>query len=155
MSTALGIEPDIDLEQLLRVATSDQYSVQFSPMLRGPGGEQGGTIIRSAVSWKGMTKNDNESFAEYVSRMEDVNEGVASGLRQAQEIRNAVGGLEGKDGVVLLNKDGDLYPVPQGAAELAEHQGTGNIEGRYESVNAAIDAMTAKTGDTPRFPTVY
>lgn len=156
MSKALGVEPEISLEELLRLSASNDWSVQFSPMLRGPGGSQGGTIIRSAAPWKGMKKTDNESLAEYVNRMEDVNAGVAAGLRRTEEIRQAVGGLTGETGVALIRRaDGEVYPVPKSAAMLMEHQGTGDIVSEHTSLDRAISKMTSMTGEAPRFPTVY
>jgi len=59
--SALGIEPDIDLRDVLEISVSDEWSVQFSPLLRGPGGSQGGTFIRRAAPWKGLKMNDGEN----------------------------------------------------------------------------------------------
>jgi len=151
--SSLGIEPDIDLEQLLQVATSDEYSVQFSPMLRGPGGEQGGTIIRQAAPWKGLTKRPGESFSEYQSRLSQVNEDVASGLATARQM--ALNQAEGTEGVALVESDEGTYPISLGAAQMMEQAGNGSIVGRYESTNAAFDAMASMGEGRPRFPTVY
>ena len=151
--SSLGIEPDIDLEELLRVSASDEWSIQFSPMLRGPGGEQGGTFIRQAVAWKGLQKNPGESFGDYQDRLADVNEGVAEGLGEAREL--AMEHASGVTGVALIDKGGQVYPVPAGAAELAEAQGNASIVSRHDSVNSAIDRMVASGEGRPRFPTVY
>jgi len=153
--SSLGIEPDIDLEQLLRVASSDEYSVQFSPMLRGPGGEQGGTIIREAAPWKGLTKRPNESFSEYQSRLGEVNEGVAEGLGKARQM--ALNTAEDASGVALVEKGGQTYPIPAGAALMMEESGNGSIvtEETFPSVNAAVEKMATMGEGSPRFPTVY
>lgn len=153
MAKALGIEPDIDLEDLLRIATSDQWSVQFNPLLRGPGGEQGGTFIRTAVDWKGMTKADDESFSEYVDRLESVNDGVAEGLESA---RSMALDTEGAEGSWLVKRDGQTFPVPASSGMLMQ-EGEQPVEviGRYSSVNEALERMVQETGQQPRFPTVY
>jgi len=151
--SSLGIEPDIDLEQLLQVATSDEYSVQFSPMLQGPGGEQGGTIIRQAAPWKGLTKRANESFSEYQNRLSEVNEGVASGLASARQM--ALNTAEGTSGVALVDTDEGMHPMALGAARMMEQAGNGSIESTHSSVNEAFDAMAAAGEGRPRFPTVY
>lgn len=156
MSTALGIEPDIDLEELLRVSASDQWSIQFSPLLRGPGGEQGGTFIRAAAPWKGMTKMDSESLSDYTNRLREAgHNGVASGIESTEQIRSQLDGLSQFEGVALLRREGDVYPVPHAAAKMAEQTGNGEIISTHGSANQALDAMASRTGQRPRFPTVY
>lgn len=153
MSQALGVEPDMDLEELLRLSVSDEWSVQFSPLLKGPGGAQGGTIIRSAAPWKGKTKGDNETRSEYLDRLGDSHPEVASGLQ------TAIGMAENttdESGVWLIDKDGDTYPVPASAGRLAE-MGSDPVDvlGKFGSANEALDALVSRTGNKPRFPTVY
>lgn len=156
MSTALGIEPDIDLEELLRVSVSDKWSLQYSPLLRGPGGSVGGTFIRSAAPWKGMTKMDSESLSEYVGRLREAgHDGVASGIESTQAIRDRLGGLGQFEGVALLRQKGGVFPVPHAAAKMAEEAGKGEIVSTHNSAGQALEALTSATGKRPRFPTVY
>lgn len=153
--SSISINPDIGLRELLDVAQSDQYSIQFSPMMRGPGGRQGGTFIRQAAPHKGFTKRANESQAEYFDRLEAAgHDGVAKGLKSAQQLRKTVG-VNGKTGVALIKKDGDVYPVPEPAARLAEHQGTAEYVSSHNSMNEALDAQRKMTGETPALPSVY
>lgn len=156
MTKALRIEPDISLQELLEVTVSSDWSVQFNPLLRGPGGRQGGTFIRSAAPWKGMTKNDNESYNEYISRLEEAgHDGPAEGLEALQDMRQSIGGLNDETGVTLINKNGEVFPVPQAAALMAQEAGTASIEGHYPDANAALDALRTKTGETTALPSAY
>lgn len=152
--SALGIEPDIGLRELLEIAVSSDWSIQFSPMLRGPGGNQGGTFIRRAAPWKGLTKSDDESFSEYKSRLSAVSPGVASGLEKARQM--ALDVAEGSSGVALVKRNGEVFPVPAGAAALME-AGSKPVEilGQFQSVNSAIDRMITITGERPALPSVY
>lgn len=154
MGKALGIEPDIDLEELLRIQTSNEWSIQFSPLLRGPGGEQGGTFIRTAVNWKGVTKSENESFSEYQDRLASINDGVADGLAEARQM--AIDVADGTSGAWLVKRNGQMFPVPASAGSLMQ-EGEQPVEvvGRFSSTNEALQRMAAETGQQPRFPTVY
>lgn len=150
--SALGIEPDIDLRDLLEISVSDSWSVQFSPLMRGPAGAQGGTFIRRAAPWKGLTKGDNESFGEYQDRLSQVNSGVAQGLGRARNmaVENAA------DGMALVERGGDVFPVPTTAANLMEAGSEPvNVLLRGVSLNQALQEMVNRTGKRPRFPTVY
>lgn len=152
--SALGIEPDVDLQDLLELSVSDRWSVQFSPLLRGPAGAQGGTIIRRAAPWKGMTKGENESFDEYISRLESVNSQVASGLQRARQM--ALDNAQGAEGLAVVRKDGEVYPVPQAAANLIQAAGTGEVlASGLTSAADALDASIQRGGSRARFPTVY
>jgi hypothetical protein len=156
MSKALRIEPDIGLQELLEIAVSTDWSVQFSPLLRGPGGRQGGTFVRSAAPVKGVTKNDNESYNEYTSRLEEGgHDGVARGLEALRDMRQSVGGLDNEEGVVLINKNGDVYPVPRSAAIMAREAGNASFEGEYNDVNEALGDLRSKTGETAALPSAY
>lgn len=130
MSKALQVDPDIGLREILDISQSDQYSVQYSPFLQGPGGQLGGTIIRSASPLKGDTKNDGESFEEYRQRMQEKYEGTEmenvfeedSGLDAARSMA-----LEQKKttGVAVIKQQGQYKIVSQASANLAVEGDTG------------------------------
>lgn len=154
--SSLGINPDISLSELLEVAGSSDWSVQFSPMLKGPGGQIGGTFIRSAAPWKGMTKGENESTSDYLDRLRSENPGVADGLENA--IQMSKRHADGTSGIALLTKGGTTYPVPQGAAELAEAGSDGDAtihKGGFSSVQDALDTLADDKSVRGNRPAVY
>lgn len=157
MTSALGVEPDFSLEELLRVNNSDQWSVQFSPALTGPGGAIGGTIVRSAAPWKGDKKMESESLSQYVNRLEETygSDSIANSVRAVQDFQSGMS-LSGETGVALVRVEGgDLKPVPAPGAALMEKAGTGEIESTHPNYDAALEALGTKTGQQPRFPSVY
>lgn len=156
MTKALRIEPDIGLDELLEVTVSSDWSVQFQPMLQGPGGRQGGTFIRSAAPWKGFKKNDGESYSDYISRLEDAgHDGPAAGLEALQEMRQNAGGLDNADGVSVVQKNGRYFPIPHAAAKMGVQAGNLSIENTYNDANEALDALRKKHGETAALPSVY
>jgi len=156
MTKALRIEPDISLDQLLEVTVSSDWSVQFNPLLQGPGGRQGGTFIRSAAPWKGFKKNDGESYSDYVQRLEDAgHEGPAAGLEAMREMRQEVGGLDGAEGVAIVQKNGSYFPIPASAALMGEAAGSLSIESQHADSNAALEALRTRHGETAALPSVY
>lgn len=155
--SALGIDPDITLQDLLEVASSDQWSIAYSPMAKGPAGEIGATFVRQAAPHKGFTKLEEETLNEYYDRLESAGfDGVSEGLQAAQAIRQEHNADGQKQGVVLLKKDGVVSPVSRGAADMCVAQGNGTIVGEgYTSVADAIEAMPGKGGRRPRFPSAF
>lgn len=141
MSSALQVNPDIGLEELLQVSNSNQWSIQYSPFLKGPGGQVGGTIIRQAAPWKGMSED----------QLEENYPDVYDGLQEAQDMARSAA----EDGVALVNQDGRLSIMSQTAANLAE-EGSGNAEvvvRGLPSYDAAVDELVSRGGQAA-LPTV-
>lgn len=93
------------LEDVLQLQNSDSWSVQYNPFLNGPGARQGGSFIRNAVAWKGLTKTEDETLDEYFARLAETNEGASDGLSTIASRLNAQNGtyraLEDTSGVYL------------------------------------------------------
>lgn len=152
MAKALSVNPDIGLQELLQVSNSEQWSVQYSPFLLGPGGQLGGTIIRRAAPWKGLTKGDNENMSQYLDRLGDVNADVASGLEDAQSMLDNV---DQQNGVALIEQEGQMKIVSQTAANLAQAGSTPTsvIADNLASYSEALDQLVARGGQAA-LPTV-
>lgn len=152
MTKALQVEPDIGLKEILEISQSDRYSVQYSPFLLGPGGQLGGTIIRSSSPLKGKTKRDGESRQEYLQRLRDSGMGdIADGLQNAIEMAEQQSGTQG---VALVEQEGKLKIMSQSAANLAvEGQKGASIQGTYTSYNEALDDYAA-AGERAHRPTI-
>lgn len=153
MGSALEVNPDIGLRELLQISQSNQWSVQYSPFSYSAGGRQGATIIRRAVDWKGLTKGDNESFSEYQSRLANVNSDVASGLSTA---RSMAQGTENTSGLAVIDRGGEIKIVSQAAAELAEEgqEAWDVVASGLQSYQAAVDELVAAGGQRPVLPSV-
>lgn len=153
MTKALQIEPDIGLQEILEISQSDRYSVQYSPFLQGPGGQLGGTIIRSASPLKGKVKRDGETFSEYKDRLEEMGFGdIADGLEEARQMAME---HEGNTGVAIFEQEGQMKIGSQPSAELAAEGETGAtiIEGNLASYSEALDELAARGGQA-HLPTV-
>lgn len=153
MGTALEVNPDIGLRELLQISQSNQWSVQFSPFSYSVGGRQGATIIRRSVDWKGLTKADDESFSEYQSRLSNANSAVASGLESARSMAMQT---EGSEGLAVINKGGEMKIVSQAAAELAsagDENWTVEAQG-LQSYQSAVDELVSLGGQRPVLPSV-
>lgn len=157
--SAIAINPDFSLEELLRLVQGDDWRVFFSPGYVAPGGRQGATLIGRTVDWSGVMKSDNETYDEYVERMEDINSDVAQGLRDLKALRKRAGengGLSGETGAALLRKNsGQLRAVSRPAALLTEEAGKGEIISEHPTLIDAIDARAQRTGEQPQLPNVY
>ena len=154
--SSLGINPDFSLQEILDVVAKDGWTVQFSPALRGPGGQQGGSIIkRTRVI---PSKREDETLSEYHSRLQQSGHGdVVDAQQKAAQVREAVGGLEGKTGVSLVKSEGgQLQPMPHGAALLKEQANPGaEIVESYNSFNEAIDGAVNRGMRAPSLPSVF
>lgn len=147
MTKALSVDPDIGLRELLEISQDDQYSVQYSPFLQGPGGQLGGTIIRRASPIKGMSEEQIEQ--QYPE--------IYSGLQEAQQMaRDHASGSQG-EGVAVIEQEGQLKIVSQGAANLAQEGKKGDqtevIRGGLNSYSEAIDVVNAE-GESPHRPRI-
>ena len=112
MSSALQVDPDIGLQEILDISQSDRYSIQYSPFLQGPGGELGGTIVRNAAPWKGLSMDELEQ------QFPDVHAGLENAIEMAEE-------EDGTEGFALINQEGQLKVMTQAAANLAQKGETG------------------------------
>jgi len=150
MTKALQVDPDIGLREVLEISQDDRYSVQYSPFLQGPGGALGGTIIRQASPLKGETMLEDESFSEYQTRLEEMGYGaIASGLGRARSMAME---QEGTTGVALIEQEGQMKIVSQGAANLAVEgqKGARVIKDNMNSYDEALDELSAKGGQAYR-----
>lgn len=152
MSSALQVEPDIGLRELLEISNSNDWSVQYSPFLNGPGGQIGGTIIRQASPIKGKTKREGEDFEDYKERLSDMGYGdIADGLESAVEMAEE---QEDNTGVALVQQDGQMKIMSQAAADLAAEGKKGaQVLERTASYNEAVDALATRGGQA-HLPTV-
>jgi len=137
MPTALEINPDISLGDLLDAQFSNEWSIQFNPLARGAGGRQGATFIKSAVAWKGQSY---DGFDEAIDGIQ--NDGVTKGLSNLQDIAETAGNTGAGDapsGVALLqNRAGDVYPAPASAAAAVE---AAQAEGYDTDVSVYSDSI--------------
>lgn len=105
MTKALRVG-EFSLSDVVSLQSSDSWSVQYNPFLNGPGGRQGGTFIRSAVPWKGLTKADDETLGEYFDRLGETNAGASRGLSEIAQRLGATTetyeALQGETGVRLI-----------------------------------------------------
>lgn len=141
MAKALQVNPDIGLQELLQVSNSEQWSIQYSPFLTGPGGQVGGTIIRQAAPWKGMSEEELEQHYP----------DVYDGLQEAQQMAQDAA----EDGVALIRQAGQMKIVSQTAANLAEEgdQATEVLASNLPGYSAALDQLAARGGQAS-LPTV-
>lgn len=144
MGSALEINPDIGLRELLQISQSNQWSVQYSPFSHSAGGRQGATIIREAAPWKGV--NGMEELRE-------VAPDVAAGLEEAKSMANAT---KNTSGLAVIEKGGEAKIVSQAAAELAEAGGQNwnVVEQGLRSYSEAVQELTAAGYPRPALPSV-
>lgn len=156
---SMAIEPDFDLRELLEIAAGNDFVIQFSPMLRGPGGQQGGTIIRKDVAWSGLTKNDDESLTEYRDRLEEHGfDDISRGIGKVGGDSNLRGEMKNSSGLAVIQEgNGEPYPVPASLVPVinkfdtdtsVESTGHSNFE---EAMQAAINDGARRL----ERPTVY
>lgn len=158
MTKALQVDPDIGLREILELSQSDRYSVQYSPFLAGPGGELGGTIVRSASKIKGETKRDGETYNQYIQRQKEkyagtATEGVFDGLENAIDMAK---NQTETSGVAIIKQQGQHKIVSQSAANLAEEGDTG-VEQVWDGFDSAAEAQreySAITGEQLRRPRI-
>lgn len=153
MTKALQVDPDIGLREILEISQSSQYSVQYSPFLKGPGGALGGTIVRRASPLKGFTKTEDETFSEYQSRLEDRGfDNISSGLANARQMAMQ---QENTEGVAVIEQEGEVKIVSQAAANLATEGGTPTnvIAGNLNSYSEALD-HAARAGEQAYRPQI-
>lgn len=153
MTKALQVDPDIGLREILEISQDDRYSVQYSPFLKGPGGALGGTIIRQASPLKGVTMREDETFSEYQSRLSDMGyEDIADGLGRARSMAME---QEGTTGVAVIEQQGDVKILSQGAANLAVEgaQGAQVLAENLQSYSQALD-VAAQAGEQAYRPQI-
>jgi hypothetical protein len=152
MSQALSINPDIGLQEILRVSSGNDFDVVYNPLLQGPGNIQGGTFIKPAPDHEGATTTYDDpdalpgdvsvaQLANFQDRFESQMSGDMSGMN-----------------VLKKNEEegGDLVLASHRAAMYADFAGNGAAvfdEGR--SLQAAIDEYVQQSGDTLQLPSIY
>lgn len=144
MGSALEVNPDIGLRELLQISQSNQWSVQYSPFSHSVGGRQGATIIRRAAPWKG---------ANGIEQVREINPDVASGLETAIDMAEQT---KNTSGLAVIDKGGEKKIVSQAAAELAE-AGQKNwevIAQGLPSYSRAVDELVSAGGQKPVLPSV-
>lgn len=150
---AIGINPDFDLEDLVRLATSDEFSVQYNPLIQGPAGTQGGTILKSAPAHKGMTKSDGESMSDYIDRLNDATDGVGDALQAAQDF---ISGVSSERGLAVYKAGPSDYSImPHYSAKLGEQAGNGEVVSTHETVRDAINGLSQAGGQRPARPAIF
>ncbi len=151
MSKALGVNPDIGLRDLLQVSQSNDYDVVYSPLMRGPGGQQGGTFIKPAPTHEGATTTyDNpDALPGDVSVRQ---------LKDFQQSFNQAMG-SGQDGLAILNhEDNGTEIVSRRAALYSQYAGTGEVVAGEEaglSLEAAQQKYVNMTGRQLASPNAY
>lgn len=152
MTKALQVEPDIGLREILEISQSNRYSVQYTPFLKGPGGQLGGTIIRQASPLKGQTMREDETFSEYQDRLAERFPDIAEGLGQARQMAM---NQQGTSGVAVIEQAGDLKIVSQAAANLAVEgqQGARVLAQNLQGYSEALDELAAR-GEQAHLPTI-
>lgn len=143
MSSALQVNPDIGLQELLQVSNSEQWSIQYSPFLTGPGGQVGGTIIRQAAPWKGMSE----------AELEQHHPDVYDGLQEAKQMASQ---QSGTSGVAVIRQGGQMKIVSQAAANLAQEGQDDSVQVVADNLpgySAALDELAARGGQAA-LPTV-
>jgi len=145
MGSALEVNPDIGLRELLQISQSNQWSVQYSPFSSSAGGRQGATIIRRASPIKGLTEEE----------VQEVQPGTYQGLQQAKSMAKETKDAEG---FAIIKKGGEMKIVSQAAAELAEAgQGDWSVPDGAQglpSFRDAIDELRSRGGSKPVLPSV-
>lgn len=144
MGSALEVNPDIGLRELLQISQSNQWSVQYSPFSFSAGGRQGATIIRRAAPWKG---------ANGIDEVRQINSDVADGLQNAISMAN---NTSGTSGLAVIDKGGEMKIVSQSAAELAAagSQDWDVVAQGLSSFREAAETLVANGGDRPVLPSV-
>lgn len=148
MSQALSINPDIGLQEILRVSSGNDFDVVYNPLLQGPGNIQGGTFIKPAPDHEGATTSYDEP---------DALPGEVS-VRQLRDFRdnfnNQMG--TGQEGMNVLNKNnGETVLVSHRSAMYAEFAGNGDAvfdDGRR--LQDAIDEYASQAGEL-QLPSIY
>ena len=152
MTKALQVEPDIGLREILEISQSERYSVQYSPFLKGPGGQLGGTVLKRAAQHP--SRNEDESWSDYTSRLEDA--GYSSDYIGAlEEARSRGREYEGVNGVVAATIDGSPRILNHAAFEAAK-EGDKSVEkiATGQSADQVREALQAK-GHQAYLPSVY
>lgn len=148
MSQALSINPDIGLQEILRVSSGNDFDVVYNPLLQGPGNIQGGTFIKPAPDHEGATTSYDEP---------DALPGEVS-VRQLRDFRdnfnNQMG--TGQEGMNVLKKNnGETVLVSHRSAMYAEFAGNGDAvfdDGRR--LQDAIDEYASQAGEL-QLPSIY
>jgi len=151
MSKALGVNPDIGLRELLQVSQSNDFDVVYSPLMRGPGGQQGGTFIKPAPVHEGAstTFDDPDALPGDVS------------VRQLRDFQNefnqAMG--TGQSGLAVLNHDDNgIMMTSRRSALYAQYAGNGEVvagEDAGLSLEAAQRAYVNRSGQPLASPNAY
>lgn len=143
MSSALQVDPDIGLEEILDISQSDRYSVQYSPFLQGPGGQLGGTIIRNAAPWKGLSMDELEQ------QFPEVHAGLENAIEMAEE-------EDGTSGFAVIEQKGEVKVMTQAAANLAQKGDTGAtaIRENLTSQTQALQVYKEESGTGIRRPQI-
>lgn len=151
MSKALGVNPDIGLRELLQISNSNDFDVVYSPLMRGPGGQQGGTFIKPAPVHEGATTTyDNP---------DDLPGDVSvSQLKQFQSSFNSAMGT-GQSGLAVLNHDDNGTMITSRRSALyAQYAGNGDVVAG-EDAGLALDEAQRKyvnmTGRQLASPNAY
>jgi len=151
MSKALGVNPDIGLREMLQISQSNDYDVVYSPLMRGPGGQQGGTFIKPAPVHEGSsTTFDNPN---------DLPQNVSvSQLKNFQGQFNQAKG-KGQTGLAILNHDENgTEIVSRRAALYAQYAGNGEVvagEDAGLSLDEAQQQYVNMTGRQLASPNAY
>lgn len=156
MGSALAINPDISLRDILEISQDNNYDVVYSPILQGPGNAIGGTFIKPAAPHAGSTTSYEENGGD-----PDALPGDAS-VRQLENYKNTFEDARGtnQQGFCLLERGGgEVVPVPQRAGEMAEFSNANDasiVSGTEEmSLERTMDRYAQMTGNPVHFPSVY
>lgn len=150
MSKALAINPDIGLREILDISNGNDYDVVYSPLLRGPGGSQGGTFVKPAPIHEGASTD----FSNPDALPGDV---TVAPLKQFQgELESFAPNDDSGMCVVSLNGGGyQLVPYRSGLAmELA---GSGEVVDGTEGIGleSAQQRYVQLSGRPMEMPTVF
>lgn len=158
MSKALRIEPDIGLREILEISAGNDFDVVFNPLLKGPGGNMGGTFVKPAPGHEGITKGDNESMDAYLDRLSEYGD-VDQSVEAVQSfISSAQSSVGTPTGLALFQwGNGEYQPMPEYSARLAEYAGNGEVQETFPAgaTGQLMDAYVQASGDRPQFPAVY
>lgn len=143
MSSALQVDPDIGLQEILDISQSDRYSIQYSPFLQGPGGQLGGTIIRNAAPWKGLSMDELEQ------QFPEVHAGLENAIQMAEEENDT-------EGFAVIEQEGQVKVMTQAAANLAQKGETGAtpIRENLTSQHEALQIYKDESGTGIRRPQI-
>lgn len=175
MSKALGINPDISLEQILRLSQSNDWDVVYNPFMNSPGEGIGGTFIKPAPTHEGIKAGGNVFTHsggsattvddEYIERLNDATDGdqvagVGEALQNAHDVIAEVQNDEGTPtGVAVVEVDGQITMMPEYSAVLAEHDASMGdariIQGGYKSYHDAMSRFLSAGGQMAERPTVF